>query len=80
MLVDKIGSEKEIKTLTSQKRFERKIISAMPIVVILFLNLVSPGYIEILYTSLEGRLIMTAALGAIGYAYFLTMKLTKIEV
>ena len=80
MLIEKIGIEKEIKTLTSQKSFEGKIISAMPVIVILFLNLVSPSYIEVLYTSLTGRVIMTVALVGIVYAYYVTRKLTKIEV
>jgi len=80
MLLDKISIEKEIRTLTSQKRFEGKLISAMPVVVILFLNLTSPAYIEILYTSFAGRAIMTASLAGILYAYRLTLMLTKIEV
>jgi len=80
MLIEKIGIEKEIKTLTSQKSFEGKIISAMPVLVILFLNLVSPAYIEALYTSFTGKLVMTAAMGGIGYSYYLTRVITKIEV
>jgi len=80
MLIEKIGIEKEIKTLTSQKRFEGRIISAMPILVILFLNFTSPEYIEALYTSFAGRFIMTAALAGIVYSYFLIMKLVRIEV
>jgi len=80
MLIEKIGIEKEIKAITSQKSFEGKIISAMPIVVILFLNLVSPAYIEVLYTTFLGRIIMTVALVGIAYAYRLTSKLMKITV
>jgi len=80
MLIDKIGVDKEIKTLTSQKRFEGKLISAMPVIVILFLNIASPEYIEVMYTTIVGRIIMTAALAGIIYAYYLTLKLTKIEV
>jgi len=80
MLIEKIGIEKEIKTLTAQKCFEGRIISAMPIAVIFFLNISSPEYIEILYTSFTGRLIMTAALAGIVYSYFIIMKLTRIEV
>jgi len=80
MLIEKIGIEKEIKTLTSQKCFEGRIISAMPIIVIFFLNIVSPEYLVILYTSVAGRLIMTMALAGITYSYFLIMKLTRIEV
>ena len=80
MLIEKIGIEKEIKTLTSQKSFEGKIISATPVIVILFLNLVSPEYIAALYTSFTGRTIMTAALAGIVYSYLWMQKLTRIEV
>lgn len=80
MLIEKIGIEREIKVLTSQKRFEGRIISAMPLLVVLFLNIASPAYIETLYTTFTGRVIMTAALAGIAYSYYLTMKLTKIQV
>ena len=80
LLMDKISVEKEIKTLTAQKRFEGKIISLMPVVIILFLNLVSPDYMEGLYATLTGRVVMTVALFVIGYSYHLINKLTKIEV
>jgi len=80
MLIEKIGIEREIKTLTSQKSFEGKIISAMPVVVIMFLNLVSPAYIEVLYTTMMGRVIMVVAMIGIFYSYKLTTKLMKIEV
>lgn len=80
MLIEKIGVEKEIKMITSQKRFEGKIISIMPVIVILFLNIASPEYIEPLYTTFTGRVIMTAALAGIAYSYLTIVKLTRIEV
>ena len=80
MLIEKIGIEKEIRALTSQKRFEGKLISAMPVAVILFLNIASPGYVEALYTTFMGRVVMTVALAGIAYAGYLAMKLTKVEV
>jgi len=80
LLTDKITIEREIKTLTAQKRFEGKIISLMPIIIILFLNIVSPAYVAGLYTTLTGRIVMTAALVGIVYAYQMIAKLTRIEV
>jgi tight adherence protein B len=80
ILIEKTGIEKEIKTLTSQKKFEGNIISVMPVIVILFLNIASPEYIEALYITFMGRVIMTAALAGIVYAYYLTQKLMRIEV
>lgn len=80
ILTDKITIEREIKTLTAQKQFEGNIITIMPIAVIFFLNVFSPDYLEAMYITIGGRLIMTLALAGIGIAYYMTLKLTKIEV
>lgn len=79
ILLEKMAIEREIKVMTSQKQFEGKIISAMPVLVIVFLNFVSPGYLANLYITLAGRIIMTVALIGIAIAYFLTEKITNIE-
>lgn len=80
ILVDKINIEKEIRTLTVQKKFEGNIISTMPLVVILFLNFFSPEYLQPLYLTVSGRMVMTAALAGIGGAFYLTKRITEIEV
>lgn len=80
ILVDKINIEREIKTLTAQKKLEGKIISAMPLIVILFLNFFSPDYLTPLYTTGMGRLIMTLAMIGIGFAFYMTERLTNINV
>lgn len=80
IIMDKISIEKEIRTITAQKRFEAKILTAIPFVIILFLQLASPDYLSPMYEDIKGRIMMTAALGGIGFAYFLSMKLTRIEV
>lgn len=80
IIMDKITIEREIKTMTSQKRFEGNIITAMPLIVIMFLNVFSPDYLEPLYVTVSGRLIMTAAITGIVGAHFMTQKMTDIEV
>lgn len=80
MLIDKMNIEKEIKTITAQKKLEGRMISIMPIAVIFFLNIFSPDYLQPLYTTLAGRFIMTGAIGGIVYAYYLISRLTSIEV
>lgn len=79
-LTDKMNIEREIETITAQKRFEGKLISAMPLAIILILNLLSPDYLDVLYSSIQGRLIMTGSLAVMGYAYYLMMRLTDINV
>ncbi len=80
ILMDKITIEREIRTLTSQKRFEGNIITAMPLIVIMFLNVFSPDYLEPLYKTAAGRLIMTGALSGLLIAHIITRKITRIEV
>lgn len=80
ILMDKITIEREIRTLTSQKRLEGNIITVMPLIVIAFLNLFSPDYLEPLYVTVPGRLIMTGALIGLISAHIMTRKMTDIEV
>lgn len=80
ILVDKMNIEREIKTLTAQKKFEGWIISMMPVIVILFLNIFSPDYLKPLYVTIIGRMIMTAALAGLAGAFYMIKKLTSIEV
>ncbi|WP_324823844.1 hypothetical protein [Sinanaerobacter sp. ZZT-01] len=79
IMLDKMNINREIRVLTVQKRLEANILTAIPLTVIAFLNVVSPGYLKVLYTTIEGRLLMTVALFGIGGAYAWGMKLTRIE-
>jgi len=80
ILLDKLTIEKEIYTITSQKRFEAKILTAIPFVVILFLQIASPDYLSIMYEHILGRLLMTVAIIGISLSYYISIKLTNIEV
>lgn len=79
ILVDKLTIAREIKTLTAQKQVEGRIISIMPLVIIVFLNLMSPGYLDKLYHTGIGMLIMTLALGIIVLAYVLMGRILDIK-
>ena len=80
IITDKITIEKEIHAITAQKRFETKILTAIPLLLILVLQLLSPDYISVLYHGITGRLLMTMALVGIGAAYYISTKITQSEV
>ena len=80
ILGDKIKIENEIRMITSQKKTEGMIISAMPVIIILFLRIIAPDYIEVLYGNMMGIALMTGALAASGYAFWLIRKITDIRV
>ena len=52
----------------------------MPVVIIIFLRLMSPDYLAIMYETLMGRLMMTVALVTTAAAYVLIERITDIEV
>ena len=79
-MTDKMAIRREINMLTAQKQLEGRIISVMPIMVIMGLNVFAPDYLTVLYTTLAGRLIMTAALGGILAAFLITQKLLAISI
>lgn len=79
ILMEKMAIERDIRVMISQKKFEGKIISIMPILIIVSLNLTSPGYLENLYHTLAGRMVMTVALLGIVAAYVMTEKISNIE-
>lgn len=80
VIADKIDMEKEINTITSQKKYEAKILTFIPVVLIGFLQLTSPEYIEPLYSTFMGRLIMTGSIAMIAIAFMWSMKITGIKV
>ena len=59
---EKIKLENEIKTLLSQKKFEGRMIATMPFTMLFFLQMIAPSYLQVMYETVAGRLMMTAAL------------------
>ena len=80
ILTDKMNIEREIEAITSQKKFEGRLIALMPVAMLLLLNLFSPSYIVPLYSGLPGRLIMTGCLGAGLWGYRMMERISNVEV
>lgn len=77
---DKIDVKREIKTLITAKQFETKIMNLIPLGIILYMWIFSPGFLDPLYHNLLGILIMTAALILYIASFLLSKKITSIEV
>ena len=80
VISDKIDMEKEINTITAQKKYEAKVLTAIPVLLIAFLQLTAPDYIAPLYNTVTGRLIMTGSIAMIVTAFIWSMKITGIKV
>lgn len=76
---EKLEIQQEISVMIAQKRFESKVLTFAPIVVVAVLSFSSPDYMAPLYGG-AGRAIMSAALVLLGFCYWLTKKIMKMRV
>ena len=80
ILTDKMAIDREIRALTAQKKVEGRIISLMPFLMLLMMNLFSYSYVEPLYTTAAGRILMTAALAATVWGIYLMEKISDVQI
>ncbi len=80
MLGDKIDVKKEIEATLAAKKAEQMIMSMMPAGIILYLQLTSPGFLEVLYGNLFGICAMTACLGIYLLSWWMGRRIVDIEV
>lgn len=79
VLIDRMEVEREVKGLIAQKKTDILLLVAMPLAVLLFLNLVSFDYLEPLYAGFAGRFLMTVCLCGMGIALLWSLKITDIK-
>ena len=80
IIADKIEVTKEINILMSGKRLEAKIMSIIPIGIILYMKVSSPSFLNPLYGNIIGISVMTIALIIYFLSYVLMMRIVSIEI
>lgn len=80
MIEEKIETSKEINTSIAAKRMEQLIMSIVPCGIILYVQLTSPGYMDVLYGNMVGIAVMTGCLFLYTIAFYLGKTIMKIEV
>lgn len=80
VIADKTELKREIKTILTAKRMECRIMKLIPPGMLLYFRLFSPGYLDILYDSSGGHLLMTALLAAYLFFVWLMGHITGIEI
>ena len=76
---EKLRVREEIVTLTTAKQLEETIMSLIPAGIILYLNFAFDGFLDVLYTSVAGRVIMTACLLVYAAAVVLGWSMVRAE-
>ena len=72
--------EREIETSVAAKKYEQRIMSIMPGVILLYMQLTSPGFLDVLYTTAFGAVVMTACLLVYAVSLFWGRKIVEIHV
>ncbi|MFZ5353639.1 MAG: type II secretion system F family protein [Bacillota bacterium] len=77
---DKIEIKREIVTLTAGKRAEAKLLTFMPLGLVLFLSFVSPSYMRPMYETLLGKFMMAIGLVLLICNYVIGKKIININI
>ncbi len=77
---DKIDVLREIETELSAKKYETRVMEAVPFGIIFYLNITSPDFLSVLYHSAAGAVVMTVCLLLYAVSFRMAEKITAIEV
>lgn len=68
-IVLKETTRDEITASVTEKRMEQRIMSVIPIFIILYITITTPDFLDVMYASVLGKLIMTGCIAAYVMAY-----------
>lgn len=69
----------EINTILFQKKAEQRILCLAPMVIIFMIKDMSPGYMDVMYTTLLGNIIMTVSFLMVIFMKVISTKITNID-
>lgn len=75
----KMDIEEEIKILLSGKLFEKNIMLAMPFLVLTYLRLANPEYVECFYTSISGHIVMSVIIAITVFCFFWSERIMDVQ-
>ena len=58
---DRMRLSQRVRVLTAQTQFSKRILAALPLVLFVLLNLINPQYVEPLYATTGGQLLLALA-------------------
>jgi tight adherence protein B len=77
---DKIEIRQEIDTMLAERRFERKVLNVLPVLMLILLSASAGDYMYPIFHTAAGRVVITAAIALLTAAYFIARKIMEIEV
>ena len=80
IMLMKQETEREIEVLLSGRRYEQKIMSIIPLLIIGYLRYSTNGFLEVLYHNVGGAIGMSLCLAVYAGAHLLAERITAVEV
>ena len=80
VLGEKIRVQREIEVCISGKRMEQMIMSLVPGGMILYIQLTSQGFMDVLYHNVFGGLVMTGCLILYLFSFWMGRKIVRISI
>lgn len=78
-IAEKIEMKREIETIISGKKMEANCMTAVPLLIIIYLRIFSPGFLDPLYHNVAGCFVMTGALAVYAAAFIWGQRIMKIK-
>lgn len=76
---EKIEIEREIQTMIAGKKMEAMLMMAIPLLILVYMQVFSPGFLDPLYESAAGRIIMAGALAVYGASVLWSRKIMECD-
>lgn len=78
-IVLKENIKEEIFVSITEKRLEQKIMTGIPILLVVYVKVMSPGFLDIMYETIAGRIVMTVCIIAYATAYIWAQNIVYID-
>lgn len=74
---ERIKLQQDIDIIISSKVYEQRIMRVIPFLIIIYVKFSNPSFLEVMYTTLIGRVIMSICLGIYILGYYLGERIIK---
>ena len=77
---DKIEIKQEIDTMLAARKFEQKVLNVLPIGIILVLSITTWEYMQPVFTTTIGRVMMTVCMAMLALSWLISSKIINIKI
>jgi tight adherence protein B len=77
---DKIEIKQEIDTILAQRKLEHRILNVLPVILVLLLSITAKDYMEPVFKTMPGRMVMSLTAAMLAFAYFISKRIMDIKI